>query len=122
MKDFLLVGKNFLPDMIFLTMIIALCNVFSIYFSAKALNINIPTSFLLFCYTVGIAISILPISISGIGTREMAYIFLMNLVNIPSEQAIALSVLGCILLPIITCVALYIIALIGENYENSYYS
>ena len=118
--DFLSVGKTFFSDTIILTLIIVMCSISSTILDAKALHIDVSTSFLLLTYTVGIAISVLPISISGIGTREITYIFLMNLVNIPSEKAIALSFLAFIFIPLASLATLYIITLIGVNNENSH--
>jgi hypothetical protein len=121
-KDFLSAGKTFLSSAINLTVGIAICTIFSVISNAKALHLDISPSFLLLCYSVGITISVLPISISGIGTREITFIFLMKLVNVPSEKAIAFSFIEFIFMPLLSLATLYVVALIGEYRENSRHS
>ena len=56
-----------------------------------ALGINI--SFLITCFTMslGSLATLIPISFSGLGTRDASFIFYLSKHNIPSEQALALS-------------------------------
>jgi uncharacterized membrane protein YbhN (UPF0104 family) len=119
-KDFFATGRIFFSDIFIWTILIVTCGIFSMIFDAKALHMDLATSFLLLCYTIGIAISVLPISISGIGTREIAFIFLMNLVGIAPEKAIAISFLEFIVMPLIALATLYAASLIGVKYEDCY--
>ncbi len=119
LTDLATTSKTFIPDTALISVLIILCVIFSVIFDAKALNIPITTSYLLFCYTAGIAITVLPISISGIGTREIAYIFLMEIINIKPEKAVALSLIEFLFIPLLSLLTLYIISLIGVCYENS---
>lgn len=112
-------AKTFIPDTALISISIVLCVIFSVIFDAKALNISITTSYLLLCYTAGIAITVLPISISGIGTREITHIFLLEIINIRPEKAVALSLVQFIFIPLLSLLTLYIIAQIGVCYENS---
>ena len=120
LKDFLSAGKDFLFSIIILTVISVICSILNIIIDAKALYLDIPVSYLLLCYIVGIGITVLPISLSGIGTREIAFIFLMELIHIPSEKAIALSFLEFIIIPFLALAMLYAVAFIGVHYENRY--
>jgi uncharacterized membrane protein YbhN (UPF0104 family) len=117
-QDILTAGREFSVETGLLTVLTVVCSIFSVYWNAKALHIEIPTGFLLLCYTIGIGITMLPISFSGIGTREMAFVFLMNLVSIPSEQAIAVSFMEFIVIPLLSLCTLYMISLVGVRYEN----
>jgi hypothetical protein len=117
-RDFFATGKIFLADIISWTVLTVACGVFSMILDAKALHMDLPTSFLLLCYTIGIAISVLPISISGIGTREIAFIFLMNLIGIVPEKAVAISFLEFIVMPLLALATLYAVSLIGMKYED----
>ena len=117
-RDFFATGKIFLADIISWTVLTVACGVFSMILDAKALHMDLPTSFLLLCYTIGIAISVLPISISGIGTREIAFIFLMNLIGIVPEKAVAISFLEFIVMPLLALATLYAASLIGMKYED----
>jgi uncharacterized protein (TIRG00374 family) len=60
---------------------------------ALALGINIGFFYFILVIPVISLLDLLPISISGIGTRDVALIFLFGLEGIPAEQAIAFSLL-----------------------------
>jgi len=120
-KDFLQAGKTFLAVTVNLTVFVVACTILSVILNAKALHVDVSPSFLLLCYTVGIAISVLPISISGIGTREITFVFLMKLVNVSSEKAIAFSFLEFLFMPLFCLATLHLVALIGEYRENSHH-
>ena len=117
-KDFLSAGKTFLAVTANLTIFVVICTILAVILNAKALHIDVSPSFLLLCYVVGIAISVLPISLSGIGTREITFVFLMKLVNVPSEKAIAFSFLEFLFMPLFCLATLHLVALIGEHREN----
>ncbi len=120
-RDFLSTGKTFLALTVNLSVFVVVCTILAVVFNAKALNIDVSSSFLLLCYTVGIAISVLPISISGIGTREITFVFLMKLVNVSSEKAIAFSFLEFLFMPLFCLATLHVVALVGEYRENSHH-
>lgn len=117
-QDLISAGREFSAETVILTILTVFCSVLSVYWNAVALQIEISTGFLLLCYTIGIGITVLPISFSGIGTREMAFVFLMNLVGIRSEKAIALSFFEFIFIPLLSLCTLYMISLIGVRYED----
>ncbi len=105
-------GKNSLPEICIVTFLTYVCFSISAICDSHALNVDITTSILLLCYTVGSMITLLPISIAGIGTRDVAFIFIMGLANISSEKTIAMSMIGFIILPLLSVITLNIIALI----------
>lgn len=73
----------------------------AVYLLALAIGINI--SFIHMATVVSVAsfLSILPISISGIGTRDAAFVFFFGLLSLKSEFAIALSTLVLILMVLV---------------------
>ncbi len=60
---------------------------------ALSLNIKIPFLYLSICVTVSMFITIMPISIVGIGTRDLTLIGLFSFLNISKEAAVAFSTL-----------------------------
>ena len=73
-----------------------------------ACSIDLPVSyaFLFLCIPIITFAEILPITISGLGTRELAFVTLLGLLAIPSELAIAFSLMYVVL-------AYWIAALVG---------
>jgi len=80
---------------------------------ALALGINIGFLFFFLVIPVISLLDLLPISISGIGTRDVALIFLFGLQGIPAEQAIAFSLLYLFM-------SYWLIALIGVGVYLKY--
>lgn len=79
-----------------------------VYGYLLALSIGIDTGVLFFVLVIPIIslLDLLPISISGIGTRDVALIFLFSLKDISAEQAVAFSLLYLFM-------SYWLIALIG---------
>ena len=63
----------------------------SSYFFILALGINIPFYFVALIVPIVMLLDLLPITISGFGTREAALIFLFGLYGIAAEEAVAFS-------------------------------
>ena len=60
---------------------------------ARALGLELPYSFCLIVYPLVGTFSAIPISLNGLGLREGGYIFLLAVVGIGTEQAIAFGIL-----------------------------
>ena len=120
-KDLLLTMMSFIFHIIVFTIFIYIFYIVISVNHAKAFDVDIPISFLLLVYTSGNLITALPISLSGIGTRDLTFIALLNLVNIPSETALTLSSIGYIIVPLFTIATIYIASLIGSKYEDSHH-
>ncbi|MBU1164126.1 flippase-like domain-containing protein [Patescibacteria group bacterium] len=67
--------------------------IIQIYLLTLALNININFLYLIPMIAVANAADMLPISISGIGTRELIFIFFFSLIGLSAEKATALGIL-----------------------------
>lgn len=61
------------------------------YIIALGFNVHIPFIYLSLCIAISSIVSLFPISISGIGTREAIFIFLLNKIFIGKEMAVLIS-------------------------------
>jgi glycosyltransferase 2 family protein len=66
---------------------------FYAYFMALALSISLPLNFFVVIIPIIAIIELLPVSISGIGTRDLALIYLFGLQGVSPEAAVAFSIL-----------------------------
>ena len=63
----------------------------------QGLGIRCPIYFPIFILAIGQMISIIPISIMGMGTTELIYVFAFSKINIDADSIIAVSLLGRII-------------------------
>lgn len=77
---------------------------------ALSLGLNISYWYLLVSLAISSAVAILPISISGLGTREATFILLFSIINIMPEEAVSFSllILAWNLLPMLPGAILYV--------------
>lgn len=75
-----------------------------VFLLAKALSIDISFIHLATAMSIAGLLSVLPISISGIGTRDAAFVFFFSLLGIRSEFAVALSVLVLAMMVVVAAV------------------
>jgi len=94
------------------------CYCLSVWCDARALRIEAPASLILLAAMFGSLITVLPLSVAGIGTRDILYIFLLALVGIGPESAVALSSLSFLLIPCLSLALLYAVSLIGRLHEH----
>ena len=99
-------------------MLIYGCYALSAWSDTRALNLLLPWSVILLTYASGSLISVIPISIAGVGTRDMLFIFLLGTYHIPAARAVALSTLGFIITLILAVSTLLIIAQLGKRYAD----
>lgn len=91
----LMLSKN-IPSMCYLAILTFACwmSAFvSVYFLALALGIKISIFMLFLILPFTTLVEMLPISISGIGTRDAVLILLFSALAIPSSKAVSLSIL-----------------------------
>ncbi len=67
------------------------------YLIVLSLGLKIPISYLALSIPIITIVEILPISISGMGTREATCIFLFSLIGIKADEAVAFSLLYALL-------------------------
>lgn len=85
--------KKILILVIALTFIVWLGSILSIYFMALAVGFTIPYSFLLIVFPVITLLEALPISFSGLGTRDATLIFFFGYISVSPELAVSMSLL-----------------------------
>ncbi len=75
-----------------------------VFLLAKALGIDISFIHIATALSIAGLLSVLPISISGIGTRDAAFVFFFGLLGISSEFSVALSALVLVLMVVVAAV------------------
>lgn len=65
----------------------------TMYLLALSIGINIPFLYLATCVSISAVITLIPISISGIGTRDATLIILFSYLGLSKESAIAFSMM-----------------------------
>lgn len=80
-----------------LTVLLWFLSIFQFYLIAYALGLKISYYFLLLFIPITIILELIPITISGIGTRDGAFILFLSLVSISSSAAVSFSFLVLII-------------------------
>lgn len=76
-----------------LSIFILITSLLTAYLLALSIDISISFSALVSCYTISVLIAQIPVSIYGIGTRDMSMIALFSYYGLSSESAVAFSIL-----------------------------
>ena len=100
-KDLLQLGKLSTYITIPCSFAILFLSFFQLTLLGLSLNSNISSLYLGFAYTLSSLFSYLPISIGGLGTREIVYISALSKVGIPENIAFIISLLDGLIFPII---------------------
>lgn len=74
-----------------MTLVLWLVSHFQVYLFAMAMRMDVSFPYLLATVACGTLLGLLPVSVSGIGTRDAAYIFLLGRHGVSPEAALALS-------------------------------
>ena len=86
----------------------------ALYLCAKAVAVEVSFIYFSACAAVGMILSLLPVTVAGVGTRDAAYILLLGQIGISQQQSIAAStlVLGVFIL---NCVVFYAFSVIFSS-------
>lgn len=76
-----------------LSVVIWLLKLLTLFLLSLALGIELSFWFVIAIGSISVLVSLIPISVSGLGTREAIFIFFLSLHNISAEFAVALSFL-----------------------------
>lgn len=106
--DYFSAVRNIASSNLMLVVVLTLFNwlftYLGVYFFALSLQIDVSFLFILAVAVIGTLLSVLPISVSGIGTRDALYVYFLSFAGIPKESALALSLtilIFMILIPLI---------------------
>ena len=83
--------KNIIAKSILLSVIVQFAAILSVYVIALGFKQNVPFTALLIFIPLTVLFSTIPISISGLGIREGAFVVLFGLINIKPEVSTAIS-------------------------------
>ena len=86
-------GSRQLFQTISITILAWIIYYLTVYFLASAIGIDIPFLYLVTCVSITAVITLIPISISGIGTRDTVMILLFSQLGLSEESAIAFSIM-----------------------------
>ena len=70
---------------------------FQAYFIFLALHTDVPLLFLFAVLPIEILVSLIPVTVSGFGTREFTYLFFFSLIGIAPEVVVAFSLLSVLI-------------------------
>lgn len=101
----LVMGRAATP-IFFLGLLCISLNFAQIFFLAKAFGFQADYLVVIFAYSVSTLVSLLPISVGGLGTREATYIMIMGREGIIKEQALLFSLLDGLVFGILMLFAL----------------
>jgi uncharacterized protein (TIRG00374 family) len=77
--------------LLFISLIIWMLKFLSLYLSARAMHINVTVWFIIAIGSLSALVSLIPISISGFGTREAVFITLLSMHGVSTELSVGLS-------------------------------
>ena len=82
----------------FLIALISLVFAFTtVYIVAKAFSINIPYIYIITIWSLATIVSLIPITIAGLGTREAVLITLFSVFNVAATDIVAMSIVAYII-------------------------
>lgn len=88
-------GMRFRLNDLFIALLITssawLIQFFSVYLCSKSIGLSLDPLFFFAVYFMTLVVSLVPVSISGLGTRDACYYYFLNTIGVLPEQAIALS-------------------------------
>lgn len=86
-------NKKDIINSLFFSIIFWLFNTFNQWFLLKGLGYQINFLFLISAALITMLITMIPITVSGFGTRELSLIFFLNQIGIPSEVSVSFSLI-----------------------------
>lgn len=92
-KDLRILNRKRIFKVSLITVLVWVIYFIQIFLLANALNINISFIYLSICAAIAGLVTLIPISISGIGTRDITLIVLFSFLGISRESAVAISML-----------------------------
>ena len=97
--------------LILLTILFWPVQFFAIYLCGLALGLDVSFIYIVACAAVAMLLSLLPITVAGIGTRDATFILLLGQIGITRQQSLALSSLVLSIF-LVNCVVFYIISVV----------
>lgn len=86
--------KSVLLSSTFLILLFQLCTVVIVYLVFLSFGINLPFKYHLSFYPIIGILSVIPITISGLGLREGFFVYFYSLVGVPADVAVSVSLIN----------------------------
>jgi uncharacterized membrane protein YbhN (UPF0104 family) len=83
----------FFKETTFLGLIVQILQLISALFIIYSLNSDVPIIDFLVLFLISSVVSVLPISVGGVGIRELTFLYGLKLINYPSDVGVAFSFL-----------------------------
>lgn len=100
----------------FIINLLSWINVYIIaFFVGKALGINLPFVYFLTILPIGTLVSLIPITINGLGTREATLISLFALFGVSAEKVFSMSILNIVISGIVPAIIAIFLIFKKEN-------
>ncbi|MEW6088426.1 MAG: lysylphosphatidylglycerol synthase transmembrane domain-containing protein [bacterium] len=90
---FFITHRKVLLKVLFYSLLMQILSIISCYFVARAAGLDLSVFYFFIFVPIVFLATVIPISLSGIGVREGIFVYLFNKVNVPSEEAIFISLL-----------------------------
>lgn len=89
-----LVSKKTFFYILLLNLLTIIIHSLVVFFIACSIGVNLSYGLILVLPTLAYIISLVPISVHGLGIRESAFVYLLNIYDVPEEKALLLSLMG----------------------------
>ena len=99
---------------IFWTVVFWLLQFYAIYLCSVALGVGVSFIYLSACAAVAAVLSLLPITVAGLGTRDAVFILLLGQMGIARQQSLALSAMVLAVF-LVNCAVFYIISVVCKS-------
>jgi uncharacterized protein (TIRG00374 family) len=104
--------------LVFWTIVFWLIQLFAIYLCSLSLGLDISFIYLSACAMVATALSLLPITVAGIGTRDAVFIVLLGQIGIARQESLALSSLVLVVF-LFNCAIFYAVSALPASPEKN---
>ncbi|OQX97337.1 MAG: hypothetical protein B6I24_09120 [Bacteroidetes bacterium 4572_128] len=93
LKKFFLIKLIFFKNTTLLSIFVQLFQLISAFLILKSININSEITSYLFIFLISSVIAIIPLTIGGIGSREITFLYAAELMNLEVQHSVALSLI-----------------------------
>ncbi len=93
LKKFFLIKLIFFKNTTLLSILVQLFQLISAFLILKSININSEITSYLFIFLISSVIAIIPLTIGGIGSREITFLYAAELMNLEVQHSVALSLI-----------------------------
>lgn len=90
------------------------------FFSGLSIGINVPFFYYLAILPIATLVAQIPITINGLGTREVTIIGLFGILGIEATKVFSMSIIGLFIGSIIPAMIGFILSLIDQKKEKKY--